>query len=95
MKLLFFSPWSHGGGLARRHRESQVLLFLVVLLAVAVPQVGPQSDPSPAPLLRVLEAGALHSVFIRRLVRPVVPYVVIDDVDPIKSGLVGRAPLSF
>lgn len=99
---------SHGGGhvaAARRHREPQglvvlllVLVFLVVLLllvAVAGPEVGAQPDPAPASLLGALEARALDAVFVGRVVRPVAPRVVVDDVDPIKRGRSGQAPLAL
>lgn len=96
--LLLSGCWSHRGGLvaaALRHREPQGLVVVLLFLAVGVPEVGLQSDTAPAPLLAVPEGGDLDSILIWRLVRPIIPRKVIDDVDPIKSGLIGQALLSF
>lgn len=84
---------SHGGGFVvatLRHREPQFLSILLV--AVSVPEVGAQ--PDTASLLGVLEGCILDSIFIWRLVR-LIPNIVIDDVDPIKSGLAAQGPLTF
>lgn len=87
--------WSHCGGLVAAvggYGETQALPVLIVL-TVCVPQGGVQSEA--AGLLGVQVGGGPDPVFVRGVVRLVVHHVVIDDVDPVKGGRVGQAPLAF
>jgi hypothetical protein len=94
---------SHGGvfvGANGRHRENQTMP-IIIPLTVSVPktQGGVQPDAADAAVLMVQVGGGLAytCVFVRGVVRLIIWYVVIDNVDPIKSGLIGHAapPLAF
>lgn len=85
-----------GGG----DREAQGLLFLfLVLVAVRVRQVGAEHDAAAArPGLEGARDGAeqvLAHVVVRGVVGLVVSDVVADDVESVKSGRFGQAPLAF
>ena len=91
-------PWarSHRGGLVVTvggHGQTQALVLLV--LAVRVPQIGVQSEATAAGGLGAQMGRAPDSVFVRGLVQLVIHHVVVDDVDPVKSGRLGHAPLAF